>query len=80
MMQLKLECLTKELKAWKYIVVSLVFVFVIGPALAFLFGPSLGKVVGTSFVISKIVPALSSSLGYVLIAGAASSLPQVCQS
>ncbi|MCL5873811.1 MAG: bile acid:sodium symporter [Candidatus Thermoplasmatota archaeon] len=69
MIQLKSEGFVKELKSWKPIVVSLMYVFVLSPAVAFALGPSLGPSIGTGFVVSNIVPASSASLGYVLIAG-----------
>ncbi len=69
MIQLKTEGFAKELKSWKPIAVSLSYVFVLSPVLAFVIGPTMGASVGTGFVVSNIVPASSASLGYVLIAG-----------
>ena len=69
MIQLKSEGFVKELKSWKSILVSLAYVFVLSPIVAFVVGPSLGSTIGTGFVVSNIVPASSASLGYVLIAG-----------
>lgn len=69
MIQLKSEGFAKELKSWKPIVVSLSYVFVLSPLIAFILGPKIGDSIGTGFVVSNIVPASSASLGYVLIAG-----------
>ena len=69
MIQLKTEGFAKELRSWKPIMVSLVYVFVLSPFVAFIVGPTLGASIGTGFVVSNIVPASSASLGYVLIAG-----------
>ncbi len=69
MIQLKSEGFLKELRSWKPILISVVYVFVLSPVLAFIIGPSLGPSIGTGFVVSNIVPASSASLGYVLIAG-----------
>lgn len=69
MIQLKTEGFAKELRSWKPIVVSLVYVFALSPLIAFIIGPTMGTSIGTGFVVSNIVPASSASLGYVLIAG-----------
>lgn len=69
MIQLKTEGFAKELRSWKPIVVSLLYVFALSPFIAFTLGPTLGTSIGTGFVVSNIVPASSASLGYVLIAG-----------
>ncbi len=69
MIQLKTEGFAKELRSWKPIVVSLIYVFALSPTIAFIVGPTLGTSIGTGFVVSNIVPASSASLGYVLIAG-----------
>jgi ACR3 family arsenite efflux pump ArsB len=69
MIQLKSEGFVRELKSWRSILVSLFYVFMLAPVLAFGIGPTLGPSVGTGFVISNVVPASSASLGYVLIAG-----------
>lgn len=69
MIQLKTEGFAKELKSWRPITVSLSYVFVLSPLLAFVIGPSMGPSIGTGFIVSNIVPASSASLGYVLIAG-----------
>lgn len=69
MIQLKTEGFTKELRSWKPISVSLVYVFILSPLIAFVLGPTMGTSIGTGFVVSNIVPASSASLGYVLIAG-----------
>ena len=69
MIQLKTEGFAKELKSWKPIIVSLSYVFILSPILAFVIGPTMGASIGIGFVVSNIVPASSASLGYVLIAG-----------
>ncbi len=69
MIQLKSEGFLKELRSWKQILVSIIYVFIISPVIAFIIAPSLGASIGTGFVVSNIVPASSASLGYVLIAG-----------
>lgn len=69
MIQLKTEGFARQLRSWKPITVSLSYVFILSPILAFVIGPTMGPSVGTGFVVSNIVPASSASLGYVLIAG-----------
>ncbi len=69
MIQLKTEGFARELRSWKPITVSLLYVFALSPLIAFLVGPTLGNSIGAGFVVSNIVPASSASLGYVLIAG-----------
>lgn len=70
MIQLKTEGLAKSFRSWKPILVSLVYVFIISPAVAFGLAPTFGNSqVGIGFVTANIVPASSASLGYVLIAG-----------
>lgn len=70
MIQLKTEGLFKELKSYKPIIVSLVYVFAFSPIMAFMLAPSFGNTqIATGFLISNVVPASSASLGYVLIAG-----------
>lgn len=69
MIQLKTEGFAKELKSWRPILVSLLYVFALSPLIAFILGPTLNGSIGTGFVVSNIVPASSASLGYVLIAG-----------
>lgn len=69
MIQLKTEGFARELRSWKPILVSLSYVFVLSPILAFLIGPTMGPSISPGFVVSNIVPASSASLGYVLIAG-----------
>jgi ACR3 family arsenite efflux pump ArsB len=69
MVQLKTESLARTFRSWKPIVISVGFVFVLSPLVAFLLAPSLGGAVGTGFFVSNVVPASSASLGYVLIAG-----------
>lgn len=69
MIQLKTEGFAKELRSWKNILVSLLYVFALSPLVAFIVGPTLGTSIGSGFVVSNIVPASSASIGYVLIAG-----------
>jgi len=70
MIQLKTEGLSGTFKLWRPIAVSLSYVFVLSPILAFALAPALGnRDVGTGFVVANVVPASSGSLGYVLIAG-----------
>ena len=70
MIQLKTEGLAKSFRLWKQILVSLVYVFVISPIVAFGLAPTFGNSqIGIGFVTANIVPASSASLGYVLIAG-----------
>lgn len=71
MIQLKTEHLGNTFKSWKPILVSLVYVFVLSPILAFTLAPAFGNNHGVAigFVTANVVPASSASLGYVLIAG-----------
>src|SRR5579875_3331560 len=70
MIQLKTEGFVKSLKSWKQILVSLIYVFVLSPIIAFGLAPTFGNdQIGVGFVTANIVPASSASLGYVLIAG-----------
>ncbi|MEL9998346.1 MAG: bile acid:sodium symporter [Sulfolobales archaeon] len=70
MIQLKTEGLLKSMKKVKEILISLLYVFVISPLLAFLIAPTLGDPhIGVGYVVANVVPASSASIGYVLIAG-----------
>lgn len=70
MIQLKTEGFAKELRSWKTIGISMVYIFAISPLLAFVLAPTIGNsLIGSGFFIANIVPASSASLGYVLIAG-----------
>lgn len=70
MIQLKTEGFARELRSWKPIVVSLIYLFALSPLIAFILAPSFGNnQVASGFLISNVVPASSASLGYVLIAG-----------
>lgn len=70
MIQLKTEGLARSFKSSRPIVVSLVYVFVLSPLVAFGLAPTIGSSqIGVGFVTANIVPASSASLGYVLIAG-----------
>ncbi len=70
MIQLKTEGLAKSFRSWKPMVVSLIYVFVLSPLVAFGLAPTFGNSqIGMGFVTANIVPASSASLGYVLIAG-----------
>ena len=70
MIQLKTEGLANSFKLWKPIVISLIYVFILSPFVAFALAPTFGNSqVGIGFVTANIVPASSASLGYVLIAG-----------
>ncbi len=70
MVQLKTEGLGKSFGSWKAIVVSMIYVFILSPVIAFTLAPTLGNgSIGLGFVTANIVPASSASLGYVLIAG-----------
>jgi len=60
------EDIKKAFKSWKIIGISMLYVFVLSPLLAYIFAPSLGKA-GVGFFVGNIVPASSSSIGYVLI-------------
>ncbi|MDG6906640.1 MAG: arsenic resistance protein [Nitrososphaerota archaeon] len=70
MIQLKTEGLANSFRSWKSILVSLIYVFVLSPVIAFALAPTFGSSeIGLGFVTANIVPASSASLGYVLIAG-----------
>lgn len=70
MVQLKTEGLVKSFRLWKPILVSLSYVFILSPVIAFLVAPNFSNTqLGIGFVTANIVPASSASLGYVLIAG-----------
>ncbi len=70
MIQLKTEGFVKELRSWKPIVASLIYIFALSPLFAFILAPSIGNSqVDSGFIIANVVPASSASLGYVLIAG-----------
>ena len=70
MIQLKTEGLSKSLKSWRPMAISLVYVFALSPLVAFALAPTLGNSqIGVGFVAANVVPASSASLGYVLIAG-----------
>jgi ACR3 family arsenite transporter len=70
MIQLKTEGLAKTFRSWKPIVVSLIYVFVLSPIIAFTLAPTFGNnQIGIGFLTANVVPASSASLGYVLIAG-----------
>jgi len=70
MIQLKTEGLAKSFRSWRPMLVSLVYVFVLSPIVAFGLAPTFGNSqIGIGFVTANIVPASSASLGYVLIAG-----------
>lgn len=70
MIQLKTESFTRELRSWKPIAISLVYLFALSPLLAFFLAPGFGdNQIASGFLISNVVPASSASLGYVLIAG-----------
>ena len=78
MIQLKTEGLLKSAKKFKQIMLSILYVFVISPLLAFLIAPSLGDPhIGVGYVAANVVPASSASLGYVLIAGGSIELATV---
>jgi ACR3 family arsenite transporter len=70
MVQLKTEGLAKTFKLWKPIFVSLIYVFLLSPIIAFTLAPTFGNnQIGIGFLAANVVPASSASLGYVLIAG-----------
>lgn len=78
MIQLKTEGLLKSMKKVKEILISLFYVFVISPLLAFLIAPTLGDPhTGVGYVVANVVPASSASIGYVLIAGGSIELATV---
>lgn len=70
MIQLKTEGFVKELRSWKPILVSLSYIFILFPLIAFILAQQIGNHhVASGFIIANVVPASSASLGYVLIAG-----------
>jgi ACR3 family arsenite efflux pump ArsB len=70
MIQLKMEGFLKSFRLWKQIALSMLYVFLLSPLLAFLMAPTLGDPhIGIGYVAANVVPASSASLGYVLIAG-----------
>jgi ACR3 family arsenite efflux pump ArsB len=78
MVQLKTEGLLKSFRSWKQIVLSMLYVFLLSPLLAFLIAPTLGDLhIGIGYVAANVVPASSASLGYVLIAGGSVELATV---
>jgi ACR3 family arsenite efflux pump ArsB len=78
MIQLKTEGLLKSMKKVKEIVLSLLYVFIVSPLLAFLIAPTLGDPhIGVGYVSANVVPASSASIGYVLIAGGSIELATV---
>jgi ACR3 family arsenite transporter len=78
MIQLKTEGLLKSMKKVKEILLSLLYVFVVSPFLAFLISPILGDAhVGLGYFVANVVPASSASIGYVLIAGGSIELATV---
>jgi ACR3 family arsenite efflux pump ArsB len=78
MIQLKTEGLLKSMKKVKEIILSLLYVFVVSPLLAFLIAPTLGDPhIGVGYVAANVVPASSASIGYVLIAGGSIELATV---
>jgi len=78
MIQLKMEGLMKSIKQFRQIVLSMFYVFIVSPALAFLIAPRLGDPhIGVGYVMANVVPASSASLGYVLIAGGSIELATI---
>jgi ACR3 family arsenite transporter len=78
MIQLKTEGLLKSMKKVKEILISLLYVFVISPLLAFLIAPTLGDPhIRVRYVVANVVPTSSASIGYVLIAGESIELATV---
>jgi ACR3 family arsenite efflux pump ArsB len=78
MIQLKTEGLLKSMKKVKEILISLFYVFVISPLLAFLIAPTLGDPhIRVRYVVVNVVPTSSASIGYVLIAGESIELATV---
>jgi ACR3 family arsenite efflux pump ArsB len=72
MIQLKTKGLLKSMKKAKEILLTLLYVFIVSPLLAFLIAPTLGDPhIGVGYVAANVVPASSASIGYVLIAGGA---------
>ncbi|MDG6998697.1 MAG: arsenic resistance protein [Nitrososphaerota archaeon] len=70
MIQLKTEGLANSFRSWRAMIISLIYVFILSPIIAFALAPTFGNSeVGLGFVTANIVPASSASLGYVLIAG-----------
>jgi len=77
MIQLKMEGLM-SIKQFRQIVLSMFYVFIVSPALAFLIAPRLGDPhIGVGYVMANVVPASSASLGYVLIAGGSIELATI---
>jgi len=78
MIQLKMEGLLKSVKRLRQIALSIFYVFIVSPALAFLIAPHLGNpTIGVGYVMANVVPASSASLGYVLIAGGSIELATI---
>jgi ACR3 family arsenite efflux pump ArsB len=78
MIQLKTEGLLKSMKKAKEILLTLLYVFIVSPLLAFLIAPTLGDPhIGVGYVAANVVPASSASIGYVLIAGGSIELATV---
>ena len=78
MVQLKTEGLAKSFRSWRQILVSLIYVFVLSPIIAFGLAPTIGNSqIGVGFVTANIVPASSSSIGFVLITGGSIELATV---
>lgn len=69
MIQLRGEALGSAFKQWKGLLLSLAYVFLLAPFMAFALAPALGKRIGMGFMVVNVVPAGSASVGYVLIAG-----------
>ncbi|MGC8674779.1 hypothetical protein [Fervidicoccus sp.] len=67
MVQLRTEALGRQLKLWKKIIISLIYVFILFPLLAISVASKLGPQFGIGFVAANSVPASSAALGYVLI-------------
>lgn len=60
----------RSFRSWKQIVLSMLYIFLLSPLLAFLMAPTLGDPhIGMGYVAANVVPASSASLGYVLISG-----------
>jgi len=70
MIQLRVEGFLRSFRSWKQIVLSMLYIFLLSPLLAFLMAPTLGDPhIGMGYVAANVVPASSASLGYVLISG-----------
>jgi len=70
MIQLRVEGFLRSFRSWKQIVLSMLYIFLLSPLLAFLMAPTLGDPhIGMGYVTANVVPASSASLGYVLISG-----------